>query len=105
MRCARHGFEDMREVKECAYYHGKETTMNAMEIAMRLSEIPAAAFREFRDGLQYWEIPVFPLSGQDLLDAGYPQGPELGQILKRAEQWWVNGGFEGDKEAVLKYII
>ena len=36
--------------------------------------------------------PVFPLQGRDLLAAGVPPGPVLGQLLQRVRQWWLDGG-------------
>jgi len=45
--------------------------------------------------------PVFPLRGQDVLDLGVPQGPEISRLLGEVEQWWIDGGFVADRKACL----
>jgi poly(A) polymerase len=43
-----------------------------------------------------WERPRFPLSGRDVMRAGVPQGPLVGQVLGEVEEWWIDGDFTGD---------
>ncbi len=45
--------------------------------------------------------PVFPLRGQDALDLGVPQGPEISRLLGEIEAWWIEGGFDADRKACL----
>ena len=46
-----------------------------------------------------WKAPVFPLGGQDALDAGIAPGPEVGRLLAEVESWWVEQGFRPDAGA------
>ncbi len=43
-----------------------------------------------------WKRPGFPLSGRDVMAAGVPEGPLVGQILKEVEAWWVDSDFTED---------
>jgi poly(A) polymerase/tRNA nucleotidyltransferase (CCA-adding enzyme) len=52
-----------------------------------------------RDRLGAIPPPVFPLQGRDLLAAGVPAGPELGRLLQRVRQWWLDGGCVADADA------
>jgi poly(A) polymerase/tRNA nucleotidyltransferase (CCA-adding enzyme) len=52
-----------------------------------------------RDRLGAIPPPVFPLQGRDLLAAGVPPGPALGQMLQRVRQWWLDGGCVADADA------
>lgn len=36
-----------------------------------------------------WEAPTFPITGEDLIAEGVPQGPELGRRLKELEEQWL----------------
>lgn len=45
--------------------------------------------------------PRFPLIGQDVLDLGYAQGPEVGRILGEMEHWWINADFEPGRTSCL----
>ena len=43
--------------------------------------------------IQNWDIPTFPLSGEDLIKEGFTPGPALGDELTRRERVWVDNGF------------
>lgn len=43
--------------------------------------------------LQKLEVPVFPVSGDDLIAKGFQSGPELGQKLKEIEAKWIENDF------------
>ena len=45
--------------------------------------------------------PMFPLSGQDILDHGIPAGHRVGELLKSIEEWWASGGFKATREECL----
>src|SRR5277367_3227452 len=44
-----------------------------------------------------WERPVFPLTGRDVMQAGVPEGPLVGQILNEVESWWIDADFTDDE--------
>lgn len=41
-----------------------------------------------------YKIPIFPVSGQDLINEGWKAGPELGEELKRLEKKWIDADFK-----------
>lgn len=53
------------------------------------------------DAARCWRRPQFPLTGNDLIAAGFERGPEIGQRLSELEQAWAEGGFELDRDALL----
>lgn len=48
------------------------------------------------------EVPVFPLSGADLMKCGLEKGPALGQKLKALETQWLASGFTLSKAQLLQ---
>lgn len=48
--------------------------------------------------------PAFPLSGADVLAAGLPAGPQVGEILGELEATWIDGNFALDREALLSRL-
>ena len=46
-----------------------------------------------------WERPRFPLTGRDVMQAGVPEGPDVGRILAEVEDWWVGSDFAADEGA------
>ena len=83
-------------VQELLYRYGRDVAQQAI------------IFRETSEqGIEIskaWNIPVFPLKGDDFLQAGYETGPALGEAMNQAEQWWIEQGFQPDYEACKAYI-
>ncbi len=47
-----------------------------------------------------WQRPRFPLSGLDVMQAGVPEGPEIGRVLALVEDGWIGGDFASDEGAL-----
>ena len=63
-----------------------------------------AGWRELLDLSERWAIPVFPISGRDLLAAGMKPGPEMGEALRRLEDWWVASDFKPTPQDLLQRL-
>jgi poly(A) polymerase len=50
---------------------------------------------------QSWEIPAFPVTGDDLIALGIRPGQKLGATLAELEAAWEESGYELNKEALL----
>ena len=53
---------------------------------------------------EYWAVPVFPVTGKDILALGFPAGPKLGKQLDKLEKRWIASGFELEKAALLRLL-
>jgi len=51
---------------------------------------------------EHWQAPEFPLKGEDVMALGVPSGPQVGRILRVVERTWIEAGFEGEREVLLK---
>jgi tRNA nucleotidyltransferase/poly(A) polymerase len=49
-----------------------------------------------------WKTPRFPLAGADLVALELKPGPELGKLLARLENEWVDSGFRLSREELLE---
>jgi poly(A) polymerase len=47
-----------------------------------------------------WERPRFVLTGRDVMQAGIPQGPDVGRVLAEVEDWWVEGDFAASESTL-----
>ena len=45
--------------------------------------------------------PRFPLTGDDVMEAGIPEGPAVGAFLEAVEDWWIARAFDPDRDACL----
>ena len=51
-----------------------------------------------------WEAPEFLLRGADVIERGVEEGPEVGQLLRAVEDWWIERDFTPDRAALLERL-
>lgn len=51
-----------------------------------------------------WIVPRFPLKGVDLLKIGLNEGKEIGDLLKKAEDYWETKEYNMTKDELLEYL-
>jgi poly(A) polymerase len=51
-----------------------------------------------------WSPPAFPLTGQDVMNAGVPKGPMVGEVLREVEDWWIDHDFLDDKFSAIEKL-
>lgn len=61
----------------------------------------AAGLQRLLNILRRWQRPAFPLKGKDLLAKGFAPGEELGRLLTKLEEKWIESGFSMSREALL----
>lgn len=64
----------------------------------------ASVWRTFIDAAERRERPNFPLRGADALALGVPAGPQVGALLGRVEDWWIEGDFRVGRDACLREL-
>lgn len=73
-----------------------------------LEEFSCCPLAILQNDLQWassYPVLKFPLTGKDLLKQGLSAGPEIGKILSRCEQWWIENDFKPSTEECLEYCI
>ncbi|WP_029059121.1 CCA tRNA nucleotidyltransferase [Stappia stellulata] len=91
------------EIRRLLFLAGREAAIDGMLHAWANAgtgpqdDLFADALTRLRDA----EIPVFPLTGKDLVSAGVPAGPKVGEGLQKAQAAWIDSGFALDREALL----
>ncbi|MHC3940426.1 CCA-adding enzyme [Paenochrobactrum sp. BZR 201-1] len=66
--------------------------------------IKAGSYARLLEIAQNFELPVFPVTGSDLLERGFEKGPQLGAVLKSLEKLWVDSGFQESREKLLTHL-
>jgi poly(A) polymerase len=51
-----------------------------------------------------WPMPVFPVSGRDLIEIGHAPGPAMGLDLKQLEERWIASDFKPTKQDLLESL-
>ncbi len=83
------------------YLHGREAAERANLIrASSTGENPEAGSAQIAHGA----AQSFPLKANDLIEAGFTPGPDLGAALKAAEALWIDSQFQLDKQTLLGHV-
>ncbi len=53
---------------------------------------------------QNWERPGFPLTGRDVKKLGIEEGAEVGELLREAAAWWIEGDFRAGRKECLAWL-
>lgn len=88
-----------------AAYQYPAALADGIEVAAVLSDWTDAGRSAVVEQLQGLDVPQFPLSGADLIAAGFRPGPHLGAELERLEQAWVESGFALDRWQLLDRVV
>ena len=81
-------------VKVAVYKYGRVSAAQALMIELAQDRVMNGFAKNALDVIQKWEVPNFPVSGDDLIKKGYTAGPDLGKELARLENEWIEGGFK-----------
>ena len=61
----------------------------------------SARLGKLLDQAMKWKKPQFPVNGADVIAAGIPSGPRVGELLGSLENQWVEENFASDLAALL----
>ena len=91
-------------VREAVYRFGRTATAQALMAELVQDRVMNSYASTALDIIQNWDVPDFPISGEDLLDAGYKKGPEIGKALRLLEDQWITQDFKGDIKSSIQNI-
>lgn len=102
------------QLKKIIYYHGKQAVIDQLSLlfsharAHAISDdnalVKAGHFSRLRNLAKNFQIPVFPVTGKDLLPLGIEEGPAMGLQLKALEKMWVESIFRLNKDELLAKV-
>lgn len=93
------------ERKVVLYQMGAETWARAVLLAWaRLGTGEETEWKRLFELPDEWQLPVFPVTGSDVVATGVEPGPQVGEILKTLKDWWMAGGFAADREELLSRV-
>ncbi len=95
-----------REIRRAVYAVGARAFVDRVKLAWAASNRVATAtqWRAMIPLAETWSPPPFPLTGEEVLAAGVPKGPLVGQVMKEVEAWWVDLDFIDDKLAAVERL-
>ena len=92
---------DRREPRALIYVIGQTRFRDIVLLAWAYRGDDEATWLAMLKTAAEWESPTLPLSGTDVLARGIPEGPEVGDLLRAVEDWWIERNFAPDRAALL----
>ena len=92
-------------VRESVYRFGRSTTAQAIMVELVQDRVMNSYASKALEIVQKWDVPDFPVSGEDIMNAGYEKGPEIGEALRSLENWWIEQDFKPDRDACLEKCV
>jgi len=83
-------------IRRMLYFYGRDVTLQTCLLQCPPDDLEACVAM-----IKAADIPVFPVSGRDVIAQGIDPGPLLGALLGQVEAWWTDGGCVADREACL----
>lgn len=95
-----------REIRRAVYREGQATFRDRAKLAWAAAPSTAQAiqWRGMIALAEGWTPPAFPLTGEDVIKAGAPKGPLVGQVLREVEDWWIDHDFLDDKLSAIEKL-
>ncbi len=95
-----------RETRRAVYRLGAETFCDRVMLAWAGSPRPATTvqWRALIPMARTWPRPTLPLTGDEVMAAGVPRGPLVGQVMREVEDWWIDQDFIDDKLSVVERL-
>ena len=99
-------FMSLREVRRTLYRLGTEAFLD--QTALAWAEDPreraTPQWRALMALAQGWRRPELPLTGAQVLAAGVPAGPLVGEVMREVEDWWIDADFIDDPLSIAERL-
>jgi poly(A) polymerase len=95
-----------REARRAVYGLGVRAFSDRIKLAWAGSgrDSTAPQWRALLALAETWNPPAFPLSGEEVMQAGVPKGPMVGEVMREIEIWWIDQDFIEDKFSAIERL-
>lgn len=95
-----------REIRREVYRAGQATFRDRATLAWARSPRTATTmqWRGLIALAEGWTPPALPLTGREVINAGVPKGPLVGEVMREVEAWWIDNDFIDDKLSIIEKL-
>ncbi len=86
-------FENVNSLRKLLYLHGREFCFNKFLILVSLNLKESSHFQDILRQIDNLDIPIFPLKGKDIIDAGILNHHHISDVLQQLENFWIENNF------------
>lgn len=91
-----------REARVLRYNYSKDIALKKYQLMIAL--VQAKEAKTVINVIKNWTPPQLPVNGKDLLQLGF-KGNNIGKILKKLENWWIEKEFKSSREQCIKVLL
>ena len=100
---------NVHELRKILYAVGRDRFLDQIlldwsdDLAVNSQDLASSseAWRETWDAAASWQLPEFPINGEDVLELGVEAGPRVREFLDCIQEWWVEHFFIPNRNACL----
>ena len=99
-------FYTEKNIKELIYRSSKEDVIDLLLFSIcNYNKIKSLDIEYLINYTKNYDIPKFPISGENLKQLGYEAGERLGKKLKLLEEEWIKNNFTTDKKKIDEFLF
>lgn len=91
-------------VRQSIYKFGRSITAQSLMIELVQDRVMNGYAPAAIKIIQGWDVPDFPINGNDLMALGVAKSPALGKALEDLENWWIAQDFKPSRDEILNYF-
>ena len=93
------------DARKIIYLNGKQTFIDGLlATSAGFPEKKPPDWVKLHQLANAWTPPKCPITGEDVLALGVPQGPLVGKLASEVEEWWMEGNFEASRDETLNRL-
>ena len=98
-------YMSLREMRRAIYRIGNAAFRDRVMLGWAgAGNTKAQQWRALIAHAQMWKPPKLPLTGDEVMAAGIPAGPKVGEVLREVEAWWIDADFPDDKLSIVERL-
>lgn len=90
--------------RKVIYAYGKEFCFDKLIIEAAKQMVVPEHLNDIKDMIFNEIVPIFPVSGRDVIKAGKSENSQIGVVLERLKQDWIDSDFSLSREELLQRI-
>ncbi len=93
-----------RALRREVYAHGVERIVDWLILVWAKHRNDGARYRQLIAAAKDWTPAILPIKGADALTLGLTAGPDIGDLLKAVERWWIDEDFAPTRAECLEKL-
>lgn len=93
---------DVAQQKAAIRHEGADRFRDHVLLAWAADASADNAYQPMLELVDSWQVPVLPVTGNDIIAAGIPPGKMVGDVLRQIDAWWEAEGYRPDRDALLE---